>query len=61
MGRNNNICATCKWAEQKPIMRDGKPEIPKDGFCYANPPFPGGFNPKVVLRGPSCRLWESAK
>jgi hypothetical protein len=56
-GKNTKICATCKWVEvKKPKSTDVR--MPSDGFCYANPPRPGGFYPKVELRSTACRLHE---
>jgi len=53
MEETNLICGTCKYCLYK--LRKNL-EIPRDGYCYGNPPYIGGIRPKVGLKDGACRL-----
>ena len=53
MATNYKICGTCAFCMYK--LRRGN-EIPRDGYCYGNPPAQGGIRPKVGLKDKACRL-----
>jgi len=58
MAANKQICATCKHCYVR--LRKGG-ELPRDGYCYANPPAIGGMYPKIKLVSQGCRHYEAKK